>query len=272
MTTPASTPVSDFEPVHPAQDREVSRLRMLFADPGRVWNLIGIPIVVTIALVLLWSWVSTQELSTREATRLNADSLQLRAGQHIQLSLLAAFLVVVIAVPLGVLLTRPWARRVTPVFLAIANAGQAIPSVGLMVLLAIWVGIGPNTAVAAVVAYCVLPVLRNTMVGIRQVDPAIIEAGRGMGMTKVAVLGRIELPLAVPVVLAGVRTALILAVGTITLGALIGGGTLGVIINSGVVGFSDPVLITGAVMTAAVALLIDWLAGIAEIVLRPKGL
>ena len=251
---------------------ETSRLKLLFADPGRVWNVIGIPIVVAIALTVLWFWVSPMELTTREATRLNAPELQARALQHIRLALTATFFIVAIAVPMGVMLTRPWARRVTPVFLAIANAGQAIPSIGLMVLLAIWIDLGPRTAIMAVVAYCILPVLRNTMVGIRQVDPAIIEAGRGMGMTRTAVLARIELPLAVPVMLAGIRTALILAVGTITLGALIGAGTLGVIINSGVVGFSNPVLITGAVLTASLALMIDWVAGIAEIVLRPKGL
>jgi len=251
---------------------EVSRLRLLLADPGRLFNLIGIPIVVTVALVVLWLWVSPMELSFRQAQRLNAPELRFRGRQHVQLTMVATFFIVVIAVPLGVMLTRPWARRVSPVFLAIANAGQAIPSIGLMTLLAIVMGVGARTGVVAVVAYCILPVLRNTMVGIRQVDPAIIESARGMGMTKLAVLRKIELPLAVPVMLAGIRTALILAVGTITLAALIAAGTLGVIINAGIRGFNTPVLVTGAVLTASLALLIDWLAGIAEIVLRPKGL
>lgn len=252
--------------------RAPSRMRALLTDPGRLWNLIGIPIVVAIGLVSLWLWISPMELDLREGRHLNAEAIRIRMIEHIQFSALAALLVVVIAVPLGVMLTRPWAKPVTPFFLAIANAGQAIPSIGLMTLLAIWIGIGSTTAIIAVVVYCILPVLRNTMVGIRQVDEAIIEAGRGMGMTRSAVLLRIELPLAVPVMLAGIRTALILAVGTITIGALINAGTLGIVINSGVISRSQPLLLTGAVLTAAVALMIDWLAGIAEIILRPKGL
>ena len=267
-----AAPPPELHTTDPDATAETSKLKLLFADPGRVWNLIGIPIVVALALLALWLWVSPMELSQREATRLNQPQIVASSRQHVQLALSATFFIVVIAVPLGIMLTRPWAKRLTPAFLGIANAGQAIPSIGLMTLLAIWMGTGSRPAVIAVVLYSILPVLRNTMVGIRQVDPAIIEAGRGMGMTKSAVLRKIELPLAVPVILAGIRTALILAVGTITLGALIGAGTLGVLINSGIVGFSNPVLITGAVLTASLALMIDWLAGIAEIILRPKGL
>lgn len=249
-----------------------SRLRAVLADPGRLWNLIGIPIIVIASLIALWAWISPMELDLRETRHLNGEAIRARAIEHVQYSALSALLVVLIAVPLGIMLTRPWARPVTPVFLAIANAGQAIPSIGLMTLLGIWIGTGATPAVIAVVAYCVLPVLRNTMVGIRQVDESIIEAGRGMGMTKSAVLLKIELPLAVPVILAGIRTALILAVGTITIGALINAGTFGVIINGGVITRNETLLLSGAVLTAAVALTIDWLAGIAEIVLRPKGL
>ncbi|QBI21474.1 ABC transporter permease [Egibacter rhizosphaerae] len=251
---------------------EPSRLRTALSDPARVWDLFGIPALILVALAGLWLLFGDVELTSREATRLNQPELLLRARQHALLSVQAAFWVIVIAVPLGIVVTRPWARSITPVVLALANAGQAIPSFGLLIVLAILLGTGQQAAVIAVVAYCILPVLRNTMVGIEQIDPAIIESGRGMGMTKGQVLRRIELPLAVPVVLAGVRTALILAVGTITLGALIGAGTLGVIINSGIVGFSDPVLVTGAVLTACFALFIDWLAGLAEVFLRPKGI
>ena len=271
MSAPAAerTPVLDEPADVPGSP---SRWRTALSDPARLWDLFGIPVVIAVALTVLWLVFRDVELTSREAERLNQPQLVLRMQQHALLSLQAAFWVIVIAVPLGILVTRPWARRITPFVLAIANAGQAIPSFGLLIILAILLGTGQQSAVIAVVAYCILPVLRNTMVGIEQIDPAIIESGRGMGLTKGQVLRRIELPLAVPVVLAGVRTALILAVGTITLGALIGAGTLGVIINSGIVGFSTPVLVTGAVITACFALFIDWLAGIAEIFLRPKGI
>jgi osmoprotectant transport system permease protein len=175
-------------------------------------------------------------------------------------------------VPLGIVLTRPWARRVAPLFLGIANIGQAIPSIGILVLLAVTVGIGFEQAIYALVLYAVLPVLRNTMVGLDQVDPTLIEAGRGMGLTSRGVLLRIELPLAVPVMLAGIRTALVINVGTATLATFIGAGGLGWIINQGNVQNRTPVLLTGSALTAVVALALDWIAGIVEDVLRPKGL
>lgn len=253
-------------------DRGPGRFGTLVRDPARLWHYFGIPAIVVIALVLTLLYVTGEDLSSREARSLNADVLTEWALIHLRLSLITVFFVLAIALPVGIMLTRPWARRFTPVAVAVANAGQAIPSFGLLVLLAILIGIGSTSAVIATVAYCILPVLRNTMVGLDQVDRDVIEAARGMGMTKRSVLWRIEMPLAVPVMLAGVRTSLILAVGTLTLGALIGADTLGRVINRGIVGFSDPVLITGAVMTAAFALVIDWLAGIVEDLLRPRGL
>ena len=120
--------------------------------------------------------------------------------------------------------------------------------------------------------FTLLPVLRNTMVGLDQVDKPTIEAGRGMGMTRWQVLTKIELPLAVPVILAGVRTALVINVGTATLAVFIGGGGLGETINSGLKLNQNLTLITGSAITALLALTIDWLASVAERVLRPRGL
>jgi osmoprotectant transport system permease protein len=272
MAVTASDPDLRPDTAPPGPEAAASPLRTLLASPARLWHYFGIPLIVIAALSWLASYAAGVEFSSREERSLGRDFLVARTLEHVSLSLQIVLGVLVIAIPLGMMLTRPWAKRVTPVFISIANAGQAIPSIGLLVLLAILMGIGPRTVVLGVIAYCILPVLRNTMVGIQQVDPSIIEAGRGMGMTKRAVLWRIELPLAIPVMLAGVRTALILAVGTVTLGALIGGGTLGRVINAGVVGFSDPLLLIGGVLVAALALTIDWIAGIVEDVLRPRGL
>jgi osmoprotectant transport system permease protein len=122
------------------------------------------------------------------------------------------------------------------------------------------------------VSYTVLPVLRNTMVGLRQVDASVIEAARGMGMTKRAVLARIELPLSVPIIMAGLRTALTINVGTATLGALVGAGTLGKLIVAGIVQNKQLILVVGAILVAVLALLVDYLASIAEEKLRPRGL
>lgn len=246
----------------------------LLRDPGRLWSYVGIPLLVAASWVALYVWVSGLELDSIEQRWLNAERITRAVVQHIQLSLVATLLVVLIAVPLGILLTRPFAKPATPVFIGLANIGQAIPSVGLLFFLALpfLLGIGPRTAIVGVVAYSLLPVLRNTMVGIEQVDRTLIEAGRGMGLTRWSVLVRIELPLAVPVILAGVRTALILTVGTMVLATFINAGGLGDLINGGIVNNRRPVLLTGAVLTAGLALLVDWLAGVVEAVLRPRGL
>jgi osmoprotectant transport system permease protein len=131
---------------------------------------------------------------------------------------------------------------------------------------------GTFPVVVALVGYSFLPILRNTMVGLEQVDRSVLEAGKGMGMSNARVLRRLELPLAVPVILAGVRTALVLNVGTATLAFLFGGGGLGQTIQTGFQLRRTPVLITGAVLVAVLALLIDYLAGLIEEKLTPKGL
>ena len=141
-----------------------------------------------------------------------------------------------------------------------------------MVLLAFWLGFGAKTAIVSLVIYAILPVLSNTIVGLQQVDQRIVEAGRGIGMSLMAVLFKVELPLAVPVMLSGIRTALVLLVGTATLATFINGGGLGILITTGVNLNLNVVLITGSLLVALLALTIDWLGRVVEQVARPKGL
>lgn len=232
----------------------------------------GMPVSLAIVCAALYLWIHGMQLDSIEERSLNAVTITTLLIQHIELTVVATILVIAIAVPLGVLLTRSFARRLTPPVTAIANIGQAVPSIGVLVLLAIWVGLGFWPAIVAFVFYSILPVLRNTMVGLQQIDPAIIEAGRGMGMSSRAVLLRIELPLAVPVMLAGIRTALVILVGTATLATFVAAGGLGQLIVTGNNLGRTSILITGGVLSAVLALFIDWLAGLAEIWLRPKGL
>ena len=192
--------------------------------------------------------------------------------EHLQLTVVAAAIVLVIAIPLGILLTRRPFRRLSGPVMVVANIGQAAPAIGLIVLLAFIVGFGFTAAVIALVAYAVLPVLRNTMVGLQQVDQRLVEAGRGMGMSAAAVLFRVELPLAVPVMLAGIRTALVLLVGTATLATFINGGGLGILITTGVNLNLTKVLVVGSLLVALLAIVVDWLGRVVEHVARPKGL
>lgn len=156
--------------------------------------------------------------------------------------------------------------------MAVANIGQAAPAVGIIVLFGFWLGFGLQAAIAALVVYALLPVLRNTMVGLTQVERQLIEAGRGMGMSAAAVLFRVELPLAVPVMLSGIRTALVLLVGTATLATFVNGGGLGLLITTGVTLDLTRVLIAGAILVALLALVVDWTGRVVELAVRPKGL
>ncbi len=230
------------------------------------------PVFLGLACLALYVWVGTLELDSIEQRTLNLEYITQRVIEHVWLTGASTLIVVVLAVSLGVLLTRPFARAMTPLVLGVVNIGQAVPSIGLLVLMAIAFGVGFWYAVIALVAYSFLPILRNTMVGLQQIDQPLIEAGRGMGMSKLAVLFRIELPLAVPVILAGIRTALVINVGTATLATFVDAGGLGDIIINGIRLGRDPVLITGSVLTAVLALTVDWVAGIVEGLLRPKGL
>lgn len=231
------------------------------------------PALIVVALVALYLYVSSQELDSIEARTLNAAFIVPEVVRHIVIAFSATAIIVLLAVPVGILLTRPFAAAVRPPFLAVANTGQCVPSIGVLTLLVLaGLGVGLRTALVGLVFYGFLPVVRNTMVGLQQVDPNIIEAGRGMGLTKAAVLRRIELPLAVPIMLAGIRTALVITVGTAAVAAYINAGGLGRIIVQGLSQNRFVITLTGGVLTGALALFIDWLAGIAEDVLRPKGL
>jgi osmoprotectant transport system permease protein len=231
----------------------------------------AMPMFIAGALLALYLFVQNQDLDSIEQRSINADRVQELLIQHVQLTAVSTFFVLILAIPLGIMVTRPVARRVTPLVLGLANIGQAAPSIGLLVIFVIIFGTGFQTAVYGLVAYSILPVLRNTMVGLEQVDRNVIEAGRGMGMTRPSVLARIELPLAVPVILAGVRTALVINVGTAALATFINGGGLGDMINNGLKLRRDTVVLTGSVLTASLALTIDWVGGLAERFLRPKG-
>ncbi|WP_328998688.1 ABC transporter permease [Kribbella sp. NBC_00709] len=237
------------------------------------WGLlIGQPLFVAIVVAVWAIWRSQAELDSIEQRQLEWSLVGRLTLQHLELTVVATVIVLLIAVPLGIALTRPRSRRAAPLVVAVANAGQAAPVIGLIVLLAIWLGFGFWTAILALCLYAILPVLRNTIVGLQGVDPTLVEAGRGMGMSTVAVLGRIELPLAVPVIMAGIRTALVLVVGTATLATFIDAGGLGSLITTGIRLLRYPVLISGAVLVAALALLIDWAGRVLEEVTRPRGL
>ena len=239
----------------------------------------GMPVFLGLVLLGLWLYVTGQELDSVEQRGLVAADLWQRTLEHLTLSLLSTIAVLLLAVPLGIAATRPGRRRLAVAIIGLGNAGQAIPSLGMLGLLFFAFrevdaisSTGTVPVVIALTAYSLLPILRNTMVGLQQVDDTVLEAGRGMGMGDRQVLWQLELPLAVPVILAGVRTALVINIGTAALAFILGGGGLGEVISQGYTLSRTPVLLTGAVLTAVLALLVDWIAGIVEEQLTPAGL
>lgn len=230
------------------------------------------PALVGLGLVVLYLWVQSQQLDSIEQRTLNSDYLVDRVREHLQLSFAAAALVALLAIPIGTLIHLATSRLLRSVVLGLANIGQATPAVGVVILLAIVWKTGFTTALVSLVAYSFLPVLRNTLTGLAEVDAATRESARGMGMTRLQVLLRIELPLASPVILAGLRTSLVFAVGVATIATFINAGGLGDMIVNGLKLQRYPVLIVGSSLVAAIAILIDWLAGLVEEFARPRGL
>jgi osmoprotectant transport system permease protein len=229
-----------------------------FAVP--VWVAIGILVSIGVYQTLAGKFF--------DAEVLNAPNLMSETIQHIFLSGISFALVTAIGVPVGVLIAQAGRAVRLPVFL-IANLGQAIPGIGLLVLLFAFLGLGVTPTVIALVVYGLLPVLRNTVAGIQSVDPAAVDAARGMGMTRWQALVRVQLPLASALIFAGLRTALVLIIGTATLGNFIGGGGLGDVIAAGI-NNSDRMVFVGAVMVASLALLADWGLSMIERVAVPK--
>lgn len=186
-------------------------------------------------------------------------------GQHVGLVLAATSVAVAIAVPLGVALTRR-PRLARPV-LAFANILQTIPSLalfGFLIPLPLLGGIGARTAIVALVVYALLPILRNTHAGIASVDPAVVDAATGLGMTPGQRLRFVELPLAFPVVLAGIRIAVVVGIGLATIAAAIGAGGLGVLIYRGVATVDHRLILAGALPAALLALAFDFGLGLLE--------
>ena len=175
--------------------------------------------------------------------------------EHIQISFIALLIAILIAVPLGIALTKT--KRLSEVVMNIAAILQTIPSLALLGLMIPIFGIGRVPAIIALVVYALLPILRNTYTGITEVDPSLIEAAKGIGMKPMRRLTKVELPIAMPVMMAGIRTAMVLIIGTATLAALIGAGGLGDLILLGIDRNNPSLILIGAIPAALLAIMFD---------------
>ncbi|MBN1320762.1 MAG: ABC transporter permease [Thermoleophilia bacterium] len=176
---------------------------------------------------------------------------------HLVLVAIGGAMAVVIGTAAGLLVMSPAGRPFRDVVLRIGNFGQAIPSVAIMAIAVPAVGYGSEPVLLALVIYSILPVMVNVVAGISGVPEAVVEAGRGMGMTRTERLTQLELPLAMPVIMTGIRTMLVILVSAATLGAVVGAGGLGVPIMSGIGAFNNSIVAHGAVPAILLALVID---------------
>lgn len=230
------------------------------------------PLACVIAVVGSLAFVHVADVSDSERRSLGVSSLVTLLREHMTISLAATVLTCLMAIPIGIVLTRGSMRRYSKPIITVAGFGQAAPAIGLIALGAVLFGIGQVGAVVALTVYGALPIIANTVTGLDGVDPRLVEAAHGMGMSSFSTLLRVELPLALPVIVAGVRTALVLIVGTAALASFTGGGGLGQLITTGIKLQQNVTLVVGAILVAALALFIDWLARVVEIVAAPKGL
>jgi osmoprotectant transport system permease protein len=191
--------------------------------------------------------------------------------QHIELVAISGALGILAGIPTGILLSRPFMRGAAETIMQIFNVGTTIPTLAVLALSMSFLGIGTTPAIFGLFVATLLPIVRNTYVGLLAVPPHLKEAATGMGMTPVQILVRVELPNALYVIFAGIRTALAVNVGTAPLAFLIGGGGLGELIFTGIDLMEPGMLLAGAVPTALLAVLVDFLVGQGQFWLIPRG-
>lgn len=191
----------------------------------------------------------------------NAPYLLEQIQTHIYISLVSVLLCVLIGLPVGVLLD--WYPKIVDIVMGVINVLQTIPSMAMLVMILIIFGLGTTTVILTVIIYSILPIIKNTYVGLESVDVSYVDSAKGVGMSKWQALYMVKIPLALPVILAGIKNALVLAVGTTTIGSFVGAGGLGDVILRGIntVG-GTAIILTGAFLCTLIAwifeLLISW--------------
>jgi len=201
--------------------------------------------------------MNEQQQSLWDFMRRQSDKLLEQTIQHIGLTFISLFVAVIIGLPLGIFISRR--RQFSGAILGVAGVLQTIPSIALLGFMIPVLGIGPKPAIAALLLYALLPIIRNTFTGITGVDPAVKEAAVAMGMSKWQVLFKVELPLAMPVIFAGIRTATVITVGVATLASYIAAGGLGEFIFGGISLNNTNMILAGAIPAALLAILFDFL-------------
>lgn len=200
----------------------------------------------------------------------NYPLIMQKGMEHIELAGVAVLMATLVGVPVGFAIANN--EKTANVVVGIANIIQTIPSLALFGFMLPLFGIGKTPAIIALFLYGLLPIIKNTLIGIRNVSPSIIEAARGMGMSKVQMLFKVQIPMAIPIIMGGVRIATVTGIGIATIAVLIGAGGLGQLIYRGISMYNKPMILSGAIFSALLAIIADFILGIFENKLTSKGL
>jgi osmoprotectant transport system permease protein len=233
--------------------------------PGGIAPWIALAVLL---VVIYWLWAS----GMAEEILVFWDDIVYLSIQHIELVAWSGGLAILVAVPIGIILSRPSMRSAAELVMQVFNVGSTVPTLAILALSMSFLGIGIVPAVFGLWAATLLPIVHNTYAGIRAVSPHLIESAHGMGMTPMQLLWRVELPNALFVIFGGIRTALAICVGSAPLVFLIGAGGLGELIFTGISLDELPMMMAGAIPTALLAVVVDFLVGQLQYHLVPRGI
>ena len=230
-------------------------------------------IILTISAVLIGvtAWVTSME-KVGVFDVFTWGDLANEAKNHFWMVFVAVGIATGVGVLLAVLVTRPRFRKLATPVIGMGNVGQSIPSLAIIAIMIPLLGLGFTSVIVALFIYGLLPILRNSYAGIRNIDPAVIEAARGMGMSRLQIARKIELPLARPVIMAGIRISTIITVGTAELAVLVGGNGFGRITFTGVFASEPLLILQGAAPTALMAIILGFMLELVERRITPRGL
>lgn len=190
--------------------------------------------------------------------------------EHFYISIIALLIAIVVAVPLGILLSKT--KRIANVVLTIAGVLQTIPTLAVLAIMIPICGVGKTPAIVALFIYVLLPILNNTVLGVQNIDKNIIQAGTSMGMTKMQLMKDVELPLALPLIISGIRLSSVYVISWATLASYVGAGGLGDLVFNGLNLYQPPMIISAAILVTCLALLVDFILSLIEKWAVPKGL
>jgi len=191
-----------------------------------------------------------------------------RVMEHIRLTSAAVSIAILIGVPVGIIIS--YVKLLNKPTLAVINVVQAIPSLAMLGFLVPILGIGARPAIFMVIIYSLLPIVKNTFAGLSNQNAEMLEAAKGIGMTRLQILFKVKLPLALPIIMAGIRISAVLSVGLVTIAAFIGAGGLGFTIHSGIRMANPNMVLAGAIPACLLALLVDFIASLIERMVTPK--